>query len=155
MQLSDILKQAGRNKKRRRIGRGPGSGKGKTCGRGHNGAGSRAGSKRRGMSEGGQMPLFRRLPKRGFNNANFETRYNIVNVADLEDRFEAGAHVTDAALLAVGLIRNVKLGLKILGDGALTKSLTVEAAKFSKQAAQKIAAAGGDAKVVRVGPRSA
>lgn len=101
------------------------------------------------------MPLFRRLPKRGFNNANFTTRYNIVNVAELEDRFEVGAHVTDAALLEVGLIRDVKLALKILGDGTLTKSLTVEAAKFSKQAAEKIAAVGGDAKVVRIGPRSA
>lgn len=101
------------------------------------------------------MPLFRRLPKRGFNNANFTTRYNIVNVADLEDRFEAGAHVTGAALCDVGLIRDMKLGLKILGDGALTKKLTVEAAKFSKQAAEKIAAAGGDVKVVGVGPRSA
>lgn len=155
MQLSDILKQAGRNKKRRRVGRGPGSGKGKTCGRGHNGAGSRAGAKRRGMSEGGQMPLFRRLPKRGFNNANFTIRYNIVNVSDLEDRFEAGSHVTGAMLLEVGLIRRAKLGLKILGYGELKKSLTVEAAKFSKQAAEKIVAAGGNAKVVPAGPRSA
>ena len=155
MQLSEILKLAGPNKKRRRVGRGPGSGKGKTCGRGHNGAGSRAGAKRRGMSEGGQMPLFRRLPKRGFNNANFETRYNIVNVSELEDRFEAGAHVTDAALLEVGLIRNTKQGLKILGNGELKKSLTVEAVKFSKQAAEEIAAAGGNAKVVPAGPRSA
>ena len=155
MQLADILKQAGRNKKRRRLGRGPGSGQGKTSGRGHKGAGSRSGSRRLGMAEGGQMPLFRRLPKRGFNNENFTTRYNIVNVADLEERFEAGAHVTDAALRVVGLIRDKKLGIKILGDGSLTKSLTVEAAKFSKQAAEKIAAAGGETRVVCAGPRSA
>ncbi|MFQ5494056.1 MAG: 50S ribosomal protein L15 [Phycisphaerae bacterium] len=148
MELAEITKLAGRHKRPRRLGRGPGSGGGKTCRRGHKGAGSRAGWSQRGLSEGGQMPLFRRIPKRGFNNANFATRYNIVNVADLDRRFDAGAHVTPAALFDIGLIRNKRLGVKILGAGQLTKKLTVEAARFSKQAAEKIAAAGGEVKVV-------
>ena len=96
------------------------------------------------------MPLFRRLPKRGFNNADFATRYNIVNVADLERRFDAGAHVTPAALTDAGLIRHKKWGVKILGDGNLTKKLTVEAAKFSSQALEKIKVAGGQARVIGV-----
>ena len=99
MELAEILKQAGANKKRKRVGRGIGSGSGKTCGRGHKGAGSRAGSKRFSMSEGGQMPLFRRLPKRGFSNFAFKTRYAVVNVGDLEGRFDDGAHVTPEAIL--------------------------------------------------------
>jgi large subunit ribosomal protein L15 len=148
VEIADITKLAGAHKKRRRIGRGNGSGWGKTAGRGHKGCGSRAGWRRRGMAEGGQMPLFRRIPKRGFNNYNFTTRYNVVNVKDLEERFEAGAHVTAAALLQCGLIRNKKLGVKVLGFGDLTKKLTVEAAKYSKQAAEKIAAVGGEAKTI-------
>ena len=148
MELADITRLAGRNKRRRRVGRGPGSGRGKTCGRGHKGGGSRAGWKTRGMAEGGQMPIFRRLPKRGFNNAKFGTRFNVVNVAVLEQRFEPGARVTAAALSDAGLIRRKNLGVKVLGEGVLTKALTVEAAKFSKQAAEKIAAAGGEARVL-------
>jgi len=149
MDITQIMNLAGRHKRRRRLGRGHGSGSGKTCGRGHNGGGSRAGWKRRGMAEGGQMPIFRRLPKRGFNNADFETRYNIVNVSDLERCFDAGESVCEAALFAAGLIRRKNLALKVLGDGGLTKALTVEAAKFSKQALEKITAAGGQAKVVQ------
>ncbi len=94
------------------------------------------------------MPLFRRLPKRGFNNADFATRYNIVNVQDLEQRFDAGAHITPAALRDAGLIRHKRWGIKILGDGNLTKKLTVEAAKFSSAALEKITAAGGQVRVV-------
>ena len=94
------------------------------------------------------MPIFRRLPKRGFNNANFATRYNVVNVADLDQRFDAGSHVTPAALFDAGLIRDKKLAVKVLGAGTIGKKLIVEAAKFSKQAAEKIAAAGGEAKVI-------
>jgi len=148
MELAEILKQAGAHKKRKRVGRGPGSGLGKTCGRGHKGAGSRAGSKRMSMGEGGQMPLFRRLPKRGFSNFAFRTTYSVVNVSDLESRFEAGAHVTTEAILEAGLIRNLHHKVKILGDGELTKKLKVEAAKFSKAAAEKITSAGGEAIVV-------
>ena len=150
MEIAEITKLAGRWKRRRRVGRGQGSGHGKTCGRGLKGGGSRAGWKRRGMAEGGQMPIFRRLPKRGFNNAQYRTRYNVINVGDLEGRFDAGAHVTPDALIDVGLVRRRGLGVKVLGDGALTKALTVEAARFSKQAAEKISAAGGEARVVEM-----
>ena len=144
MELTEVLKRAGAHKRRRRIGRGRGSGHGKTCGRGHKGAGSRAGAKRRSMTEGGQMPLFRRLPKRGFSNFAFRTVYSIVNVRDLEDGFEPGAHVTAESLLEAGLIRNLRHKVKVLGDGQLTKEFKVVAAKFSKQAAEKIKAAGGE-----------
>lgn len=148
MQLTEILKLAGANRKRKRLGRGIGSGLGKTCGRGHKGAGSRAGAVRSSLHEGGQMPLFRRVPKRGFNNAEFRTAYNVVNVGQLEHRFEAGAQVTPEAMLEAGLIRSLRNKVKVLGEGELTKKLKVEAAKFSASAEQKIAAAGGEAIVV-------
>lgn len=144
MNLSDILKQAGKNRKRKRVGRGIASGSGKTCGRGHNGAGSRAGATRRSMSEGGQMPLFRRVPKRGFTNAPFRTDYHVVNVSDIEERFEAGAHVTPEAILEAGLIRNLRNKVKVLGNGDLTKKFKIEASKFSKSAEEKIKSAGGE-----------
>lgn len=144
MELSEILKQAGSNKKRKRLGRGIGSGLGKTCGRGHKGAGSRAGAKSVGMIEGGQMPLFRRLPKRGFSNFAFKNEYAVVNVGELNKRFEDGAHVTAEAVLEAGLIRNLRYKLKVLGEGELTKKLKVEAAKFSKSAEEKIKSAGGE-----------
>ncbi len=143
MNITDVTRLAGREKRRKRIGRGKGSGSGKTSGRGHKGSGQRAGWKQRGMQEGGQMPVFRRLPKRGFNNAQFETRYAIVNVASLEERFDAGAHVTAQSLMEVGLIRNLNLPVKILGDGQLTKKFTIDAVKYSKSAEQKIKSAGG------------
>ena len=93
------------------------------------------------------MPTFRRMPKRGFNNAKFATRYSVVNVASLEERYEAGAHVTPQSLLEMGLIRNLRLPVKILGNGSLTKKLAVDAAKFSKTAIEKIQATGGEARV--------
>lgn len=145
MELSEILKQAGRHKRRKRVGRGAGSGSGKTCGRGHKGAGSRAGAKRESLSEGGQMPLFRRVPKRGFSNFNFQTVYHVVNVGQLNDRFEDGAHVTREALLDAGLIRNLRNKVKVLGDGELSRKLKVEVGAFSKSAEEKIKAAGGEA----------
>lgn len=148
MNLTDITTAAGKYKKARRIGRGAGSGAGKTSGRGTKGGGARAGWKARALSEGGQMPIFRRLPKRGFTNALFKRDFEVVNVADLEVKFEAGAHVTRQALLAAGLIRRRRADVKILGDGELTKKLTVEAARFSETARKKIAAAGGEVKVV-------
>ncbi|NOX58438.1 MAG: 50S ribosomal protein L15 [Planctomycetes bacterium] len=144
MNLTEVLKLAGRHRRRKRVGRGIGSGLGKTCGRGHNGAGSRAGSKRRTMSEGGQMPLFRRVPKRGFSNFDFRTDYQVVNVGDLEARFETGAHVTPEAILEVGLIRNLRNKVKVLGNGEVTKKLKIEASKFSKSAEEKIKGAGGE-----------
>lgn len=148
MDIAEITKAAGRDKKRRRVGRGRGSGRGKTAGRGSNGCGSRAGWTARGMAEGGQMPLFRRIPKRGFSNAQFRREYSIVNLADLEQRFEAGDHVTRQSLREAGLLRNARTDVKILGDGELTKKLIVEAFRFSKSAMEKIAKAGGEAKIV-------
>lgn len=146
MNIADITKQAGADKRRSRVGRGRGSGHGKTCGRGHKGCGQRSGWRQRGMQEGGQMPTFRRMPKRGFSNAQFKTRYNIVNVSSLERAFDSGAHVTSQALCEAGLIPNLKLAVKVLGNGELTKKLKVDAAKFSKSAMEKITAAGGEAR---------
>lgn len=143
LQITSI---AGRHTRRRRIGRGPGSGHGKTSGRGHNGQGSRAGSTRVSLHEGGQMPLFRRLPKRGFSNYNFATCYEIVNVSQLE-KFDDGADVGLEQLSDVGLIGSGKSKVKILGDGELTKKLRVTAHKFSKTAEQKIEACGGTANI--------
>jgi len=138
----EITSIAGKHTRRRRVGRGSGSGHGKTCGRGHKGAGSRAGSTSVSLKEGGQMPLFRRLPKRGFNNYNFANRCEIVNVCQLE-RFEDGAIVGVEQLSGAGLIDSIKSTVKILGKGDLTKKLQVTAHKFSKNAEQKIAASGG------------
>ena len=146
MNISDVLSRAKPHAKRKRVGRGIGSGRGKTCGRGHKGLGQRAGGKTRQLTEGGQMPLFRRLPKRGFNNAEFRTEYQIVNVAALETRFEEGAHVTATVLADAGLIRHAGRPVKILGTGELKKKLQVEATAFSGSAADKIKAAGGEAK---------
>jgi large subunit ribosomal protein L15 len=125
-----------------RVGRGIGSGLGKTCGRGHKGWGARSGAYRRPGYEGGQMPIYRRVPKRGFTNARFRTEYTIINAGALEV-FDSGAVVDLAAVLAKGLASLNVPALKVLGDGALTKALTVRAQKFSKSAAEKIRAAGG------------
>jgi len=143
----EITSIAGKNKSRKRCGRGSGSGRGKTCGRGHKGSGSRAGATSKSLYEGGQMPLFRRLPKRGFSNFNFATRYEIVNVSQLE-RFEDGQDVSLEQLSDAGLIPDVKSKVKILGDGDLTRNLQVKAHKFSKTAEQKIVASGGTVKVL-------
>ena len=148
MNLSDITSLAGAHRRKMRVGRGRGSGKGKTCGRGHKGAGARAGGGSRRLTEGGQMALSRRVPKRGFNNANFRTEWSIVNVGRLQERFEDDAHVTGQALVEAGLIRNLKLPVKILAAGELSKKLRVDANKFSAAAAAKIAAAGGEAKSI-------
>ena len=144
----EITAIAGRYKKRKRIGRGKGSGHGKTCGRGHKGCGSRPGSSARLTYEGGQMPLFRRLPKRGFNNYNFSRRYEIVNVSQLERIFDDGAAINVQELATAGLVDSFKSKVKVLGDGELTKKLTVTAHKFSKSAEQKISDCGGTVKVV-------
>ncbi len=144
MMISDVLTKAGRDKKRKRIGRGIGSGHGKTSGRGHKGLGSRAGGKVRRLTEGGQMPLFRRLPKRGFSNARFRTEYQVVNVADLQKHFEDGGTINPVELEKVGLIRDAARPVKILGDGELTKKFNVEATCFSTAAATKITKVGGN-----------
>ena len=143
----EITSIAGKHKARRRIGRGNGSGYGKTAGRGHKGYGSRAGASSVSLFEGGQMPLFRRIPKRGFSNYNFAMRYEIVNVSQLE-RFDDGALVGAEQLSNAGLIGSTKSKVKILGNGELTKRLEIIANKFSKNAEQKIVASGGKTKVV-------
>jgi large subunit ribosomal protein L15 len=145
MMIHEITEKVGSHKKRKRVGRGPGSGLGKTCGRGHKGAGSRSGYSRKAAHEGGQMAFFRRIPKRGFTNAMFRTDYAIVNIQDLAKRFEDGAEVNPDMLVKAGLIRNTKDPVKVLGQGDLTKKLTVTAAKFSESAKAKITAAGGTA----------
>jgi len=144
----EITAIAGKYKKRKRVGRGQGSGHGKTSGRGHKGCGSRPGPTTRITYEGGQMPLFRRLPKRGFNNYNFARRYEIVNLSQLEKLFEDGSAINIQELVTAGLVDSSKSVVKVLGDGELTKKLSVTAHKFSKSAEQKIAGCGGTAKVV-------
>jgi len=143
MMIHEITQQAGAHKKRKRVGRGESSGHGKTSTRGTKGSGARAGGAIKVGSEGGNMPFFRRLPKSGFNNNRFRQRFSIVNVADLEGHFEAGATVDASALIAKGLVRDERYPVKILGDGELTKKLNVVAGKFTKQAEVKIADAGG------------
>ena len=146
MSLESLKPARGAVKSKRRIGRGPGSGWGKTAGRGHKGAKSRSGYSRRYGFEGGQMPLIRRLPKRGFVN-NFAKELATVNVRDLE-RFPEGTVVTPELLQTTGLIRKLGDGLKVLGDGELKKNLVVQAHRFSATAIAKIEAAGGRAEVL-------
>jgi len=142
MMSHEITAIAGRHKARKRKGRGPGSGLGKTCGRGHKGQKSRSGKRPPITKEGGQMPFFRRIPKRGFNNANFTRRYAIVNVSQL-DAFSEGTRVDVKVLSEAGLIRGTELPVKILGNGQLNRKLTVVAHKLSRSAEQKITSAGG------------
>ncbi|WP_303721696.1 50S ribosomal protein L15 [Malonomonas rubra] len=146
MDLSNLKPAAGSTKNRKRIGRGPGSGAGKTAGKGHKGQNARSGGGVKPGFEGGQMPLQRRLPKRGFASLNKKV-YALVNLRDL-DAFDAGAVVDIEALGNAGLISGVKDGVKILADGDISKALTVQAHKFSKSAAEKIVAAGGKAEVL-------
>lgn len=146
MRLHELKKAEGSTKAPKRVGRGQGSGLGTTAGRGMNGQNSRSGGGVRLGFEGGQMPLYRRLPKRGFTN-HFAKEYAEVNVNDL-NRFEDGAVVDCAVLEAAGVVKQVKDGVKVLGNGELTKKLTVKAAKFSKSAAEKIEAAGGKVEVL-------
>ena len=132
---------------RKRVGRGPGSGTGKTSGKGHKGQNARSGGGVRPGFEGGQLPLFRRLSKRGFNNYNFRTVYATVNVGDLE-RFEEGTTVTKELLIEVGLVKKELDGIKILGNGEITKKFTVKANKFSSTAKEKIENVGGTIEVI-------
>ena len=147
MNLTDVKKSAGRHKARKRLGRGMGSGLGKTSGRGHKGARARTGYKRRTTYEGGQMPLFRRLPKVGFSNDRFATPVSVVNVEDLGG-FSKGATVGPDELREAGLVRGRLARLKVLGRGELKKALTVRAHTFSQSAAQKIREAGGTVEVI-------
>ena len=148
MILDDVHRGISNRKRRRRGGRGPGSGHGKTAGRGHKGYGSRAGASRRRGFQGGQMPLFRRMAKRGFNNQAFADVVAILNVATLEEVFEKGDTVDLESLRAKGLAKGRFDLLKILGQGEISKSLTVVADRFSKSAVEKIEAAGGTVQLV-------
>ena len=145
MKLHELQPAAGSTAAPKRLGRGVGSGLGKTSGKGHKGAKARSGGGKRPGFEGGQMPLYRRVPKRGFHNI-YRTEYATVNVGRLEI-FENGTVVTAETLLEAGLISKVMNGVKILGNGELTKKLTVEAAKFTDSAKEKIEALGGKAEV--------
>jgi large subunit ribosomal protein L15 len=147
MKLHELSPAAGATRDVKRIGRGHGSGNGKTAGKGHKGQKARSGGSIRPGFEGGQMPLQRRIPKRGFNNI-FAKQYAIVNLSDLEAKFEAGSVVDTDAIVAAGLVKNPKDGIKVLGNGDVTKSLTVKAAAFSKSAIEKIEKAGGKTEVM-------
>ncbi|GAN33684.1 MAG: 50S ribosomal protein L15 [Candidatus Brocadia sp. AMX2] len=146
MNFIDVKAISFQRKRRRRVGRGRGSGMGKTSGRGGKGATARSGNETRIQFEGGQTPLFRRLPKRGFNNP-FKKKYAIVNIKDIA-RFDSGTTVTMDKLLESGIIKKVLDGIKILGEGEIKNVLTVVAHKFSRVAMEKIEAAGGKAKVL-------
>ena len=147
MKLHELSPQEGSTQERFRKGRGAGSGNGKTAGKGHKGQNARSGGGVRPGFEGGQLPLYRKLPKRGFNNARFGKQYTVVNVESL-NKFNDGDVVDIAALLAMGVVAKVIDGIKVLGEGELTKKLTVKAAVFSASAKEKIEAVGGKTEVV-------
>jgi large subunit ribosomal protein L15 len=146
MKIHELTPAADSNKAVKRVGRGHGSGNGKTAGKGHKGQNARSGGGVRIGFEGGQMPLARRIPKRGFNNI-FATKYSIINVSDL-NKFTDGTVVDTEMLIASGLIKKAYDGVKVLGNGELTSKVTVKAAKFSKSAIEKIEKAGGKAEVI-------
>ena len=150
MRLHDLKPNPGAKTRRKRLGRGHGSSRGKTSTRGHKGQGSRAGSSTRATFEGGQMPYIRRLPKRGFNNARFRTEYVPVNLSDLEKNFEVGASVDVAAIKAAGLANGGgEVLIKILGNGKLEKKLNVKAHAFSGSAQKAIEEAGGSCEALK------
>ncbi len=132
----------------KRVGRGPGSGTGKTAGHGENGQKSRSGATINAWFQGGQSPLYRRLPKRGFNNARFETKYAVINLSDLEKYFNDGDVVTPEELKSRGIIKKQLSGVKVLANGTLTKKLTVKANRFSSIAVSKIEESGGKTEVI-------
>ena len=147
MRLHNLKPRPGAKHRTKRLGQGESSGRGKTAGRGGKGQTARSGSSIRIGFEGGQMPLIRRIPKRGFNNAQFTTAYSPVNVGDL-NQFEDGARVDETALRSVGLANGPKLGIKILGTGDLTKKLVVVVSAISASAKTKIEAKGGSVEII-------
>lgn len=146
LELHGLRPAKGANRKRKRVGRGPGSGHGKTAGRGHKGQKSRSGYSQRAGFEGGQMPLYRRVPKRGFTNI-FAKQFAVLNVKDL-NRFDEGTTISPEFLMEQGVVRKLGDGLRILGQGEVTKKLMVRAHHFSKSAAEKIQQAGGSVEVI-------
>ena len=153
MSLNSLRPPKGMKHPKKRIGRGQGSGNGKTAGRGHKGAKSRSGFHFKRGFEGGQMPLHRRVPKRGFHNM-FRVEYAVVNLDALAEQFDAGTVVTPELMREKGLVRGKRLQIKVLARGEVSKALTVKAHKFSGKAAEKLAAAGGAAEVLEKSPRA-
>ena len=147
MKLNELMQNNGARTERRRVGRGPGSGLGKTSGKGEKGQKARSGVSIPATFEGGQLPLYRRLPKRGFSNAQFKIKYAIINVCDL-NKFDDGAVVTPEILHEAGLLKNQLDGVKVLGNGTLEKKLTIKANKFSKEAVNKIEKSGSTLEVI-------
>lgn len=147
MKLHELNKNEGATSSRKRVGRGPGSGLGKTSGKGHKGQKARSGAKINPVFEGGQTPLYRRLHKRGFTNANFKTRYATLNVSDL-NVFNDGDVITPELLKEKGMLKNQLDGVKILGNGTLSKKLTIKAHRFTQSALQKIEESGSKAEVI-------
>ena len=147
MKLHELEKNIGATSRKKRVGRGPGSGLGKTSGRGQKGQKARSGGSINPVFEGGQLPLYRRIPKRGFSNAKFKTVYGTVNVSEL-NVFEDGTVVTPALLKETGLVKKQLDGIKVLGNGKLEKKLTIQASKFSNSALEKIKEAGSKAEVI-------
>ena len=147
MKLNELQRNIGATHAKKRVGRGPGSGLGKTSGRGQKGQKARSGASINPVFEGGQLPLYRRIPKRGFKNARFKTVYGVINLADL-NKFEDGTVVTPALLKDTGLVKKQYEGIKVLGNGKLEKKLTIQANKFSESALEKIKEAGSKAEVI-------
>lgn len=147
MELHELQKNVGATSTRKRVGRGPGSGLGKTSGRGENGQKSRSGASIRAVFEGGQSPLYRRLHKRGFSNAEFKTRYATINISDL-NRFNDGDVITPELLKETGIVKKQLSGIKVLGNGTLDKKLTIKAHRFTQSALNKIEESGSKAEVI-------
>ena len=147
MKLHELMQNKGAKQERRRVGRGMGSGLGKTSGRGEKGQKARSGVSIKATFEGGQLPLYRRLPKRGFSNAPFKIKYAVINVSDL-NRFEDGTVVTKELLKESGLVKNQLDGVKVLGNGTLEKKLTIKADKFSRESIEKIEKSGSKYEVM-------
>lgn len=148
MKLNELKPAPGSKKTRKRVGRGESSGLGKTCGKGSNGQKSRSGASIPAGFEGGQMPLIKRVPKRGFSNYPFKKEYALINVMDLEELFDDETEITAELLLESGVIKKVLDGIKVLGDGDITKKFTVKVQKISESAKNKIEAAGGKVEVI-------
>jgi len=147
MKLHELEKNVGAKQRKKIVGRGPGSGLGKTSGKGHKGQNARSGGGVKPTFEGGQLPLYRRLPKRGFSNFEFKVRYATINVEDL-NKFEDGTVVSPALLKEIGLVKDQLNGIKVLGNGKLEKKLTIQAHRFSKSAIEKIEASGSKIEVI-------
>lgn len=147
MKLHELVKSAGSTHTRKRVGRGPGSGLGKTSGKGHKGQNARSGGGKSPVFEGGQLPLYRRLPKRGFSNDRFKVEYAVINLSEL-NKFEDGAVITPELLSEMGLVKQQLSGIKVLGNGTLEKRLVVKAHKFSNVAKTEIEKLGGKAEVI-------